>query len=192
MLTGNSQKKAKKWFKKLLAIKNGHDIKVNIFEDGEGDPPLDKYSDLALIEGRQADEHRATAADEWFRELEKYIRPHLRIEKLPKGHIPPKIAILDTGVDLEHSSIMACCENFLGIKSFTDSDPQDYHGHGTFTASLILKVVPQVHLYVAKVAERRLLPFKHNIADVSNLEARSMDALNNSELGYSLGNRKES
>lgn len=103
------------------------------------------------------------------------MHPHVILKNAPKDHSPPKIAILDTGVDERHSAIIACLENFKGPKSFTDGETQDYHDHGTFIASLILKVVPQVHLYVAKVAEKRLLPLVHSVADVSNPETTYAD-----------------
>jgi hypothetical protein len=109
---------------------------------------------------------RITTAKEWFKDLERYVRPHMQVKIPPSGYHAPKIAILDTGLDEDHPAIMACFENVLKLKSFTDGNTRDFHGHGTFIASLILKVAPQSHLYIAKVTERRQLPLKHDIAKV--------------------------
>jgi subtilisin family serine protease len=90
----------------------------------------------------------------------------MQVKSPPSDYHAPKIAILDTGLDQDHPAIMACVENFRQLRSFTDGETRDFHGHGTFIASLILKVAPQSHLYIAKVAERRLLPLNNCIAGV--------------------------
>lgn len=85
---------------------------------------------------------------------------------------PIKIAVLDTGVDVTHSFIKGAMKKPQRIKttrSFVDGvkDTQDSHGHGTHVAALLLKVAPDAHLYIARVASGGKIPAHHNIADVS-------------------------
>ncbi|KAL7910879.1 pfs domain-containing protein [Trichoderma velutinum] len=71
-----------------------------------------------------------------------------------------KIAILDTGIDIEHLYIDARRENIKGIYNWLSEDEPadvrvatDMSGHGTFAASLILDYAPDAQLYVAKIAD---------------------------------------
>ena len=72
------------------------------------------------------------------------------------------MALLDTGLDVYHSDIRA--EHRRGrvkdIRSWVDSkrgekssEEGDEAGHGTFIASLILDLAPNVELYIARVAK---------------------------------------
>lgn len=72
-----------------------------------------------------------------------------------------KIAILDTGIDLNHPDWNA---RSIHHRSFIDSSAQDYHGHGTQCAGLAaghpvdtevprFSAAPEADLYVAKVLE---------------------------------------
>ncbi|KAH7025646.1 uncharacterized protein B0I36DRAFT_293233 [Microdochium trichocladiopsis] len=79
---------------------------------------------------------------------------------LPTSRV--KIAILDTGVDLNHFDIQA---NFDRIKARMDfvrggSDRQsqntsDLNGHGTFVTDLVLQYARDADIYVAKIADKR-------------------------------------
>lgn len=94
----------------------------------------------------------------------------------PSWSGPVKIAILDTGIDLEHPDFekraprrtvkgrkMAGSE-FLGEKTqrarikacrnFVDDsdDVTDYVGHGTAIAGLIMSIAPRAELYIAKTS----------------------------------------
>lgn len=98
----------------------------------------------------------------------------------PQGYVrdkyqPIKIAVLDTGIDLKHSSIRAAKKQnrLKTLKSFVKGDESvgDSHGHGTHVAALLLKVAPDSQLYIAKVASSGKIPADHNIAEVSNCPA---------------------
>jgi subtilisin family serine protease len=90
-------------------------------------------------------------------------------------HKPPhsfedavKIAVLDTGIDLNHPTIKGAVNmrRIKTSKSFVKDDktPQDENGHGTHVASLILKVAPESELYVGKIARNENIPSDHDIA----------------------------
>ncbi|KAK4063328.1 uncharacterized protein Triagg1_9479 [Trichoderma aggressivum f. europaeum] len=85
---------------------------------------------------------------------------------IPQSSILPniKIAILDTGVDVQHPYIDARFENIQGRYNWLSEDGPanvrvvtDMSGHGTFAASLILDYAPDAQLFVAKIAEKELL-----------------------------------
>lgn len=82
-----------------------------------------------------------------------------------------KIAVLDTGVDSTHNSIKAAKKGkrITILQSYVDGDSssEDSCGHGTHVATLLLKVAPEAHLYIAKVASGNKIPPNHKIADVS-------------------------
>ncbi|KAL6692070.1 hypothetical protein J3F84DRAFT_397291 [Trichoderma pleuroticola] len=71
-----------------------------------------------------------------------------------------KIAILDTGIDIQHPNIDARLENIGDRYNWLIDDETanvrvatDMSGHGTFAASLILDYAPDAQLFVAKIAE---------------------------------------
>jgi len=75
-----------------------------------------------------------------------------------------RIAILDTGVDITHPQIHAAQFRIKGyFSTSTDISPefvsnslelvQDYHGHGTHGASVLLRTAPDAAIYVAKVTD---------------------------------------
>jgi subtilisin family serine protease len=85
---------------------------------------------------------------------------------------PVKIAILDTGIDLDHPDFNKRAkrrskvaaeqlpektqkERIMGCKNFTDGpedDVTDDVGHGTHIAGLIMAIAPRAELYIAKVS----------------------------------------
>ncbi|RSM12539.1 hypothetical protein CEP52_002365 [Fusarium oligoseptatum] len=70
---------------------------------------------------------------------------------------PVKIAVLDTGIDRDHFVFEAREDNLKGKKNcYNESQKNvpDTHGHGTFTASLILDYAPDASLYVIKIADK--------------------------------------
>lgn len=84
-----------------------------------------------------------------------------------------KIAILDTGIDCGHYCFEAYRENIRGtFNSYNErlrKNVQDLHGHGTSTASLILKYAPDAELYIIKIAEKQnARPDAEIVANVSN------------------------
>lgn len=72
----------------------------------------------------------------------------------------PKIAILDSGLDMNHSMIRAQKRRILKQKSFLNGDisTSDDHGHGTFIANLLFDVAPHACLIIARVTKGPHLP----------------------------------
>jgi hypothetical protein len=71
-----------------------------------------------------------------------------------------RIAILDTGLDMNHPYIKAREDRIKDIRSWVnDLDGKqewktgDASGHGTHVASLLLDVAPDCDIYIARIAE---------------------------------------
>ncbi|KAL8346295.1 hypothetical protein RB598_000278 [Gaeumannomyces tritici] len=68
---------------------------------------------------------------------------------------PVRIAVLDTGLDLDHEGIMA--ERIVQKRNWVDpnrrDDIEDHDGHGTFVAGLLLEYAPDAELCVGKVCD---------------------------------------
>lgn len=78
------------------------------------------------------------------------------------NHVSPvRIAVLDTGVDLNHPDIEARLEQIKGKYNWVDEGSKgqvhDRNGHGTCTTGLLLDFAPNAEIYVAKVAEMKLV-----------------------------------
>ncbi|KAJ4198817.1 hypothetical protein NW767_008808 [Fusarium falciforme] len=105
-------------------------------------------------------EHSAIETDKYIRwkseygqVYKKFVSNHL--QDLPSQ--PVKIAVLDTGIDRDHFVFEAREENLKGKKNcYNESQKNvpDTHGHGTFTANLILDYAPDASLYVIKIADK--------------------------------------
>ncbi|KAK8131669.1 hypothetical protein PG984_008107 [Apiospora sp. TS-2023a] len=71
---------------------------------------------------------------------------------------PVKIAVLDTGVDLNHPDILACAEKIKAKRNWlrdgANTTVPDLDGHGTFVTSLLLDFAPDADIYIAKIADR--------------------------------------
>ncbi|VUC35622.1 unnamed protein product [Clonostachys rosea] len=90
---------------------------------------------------------------EYGKVYKKFISDHLQ----GSSSQPVKIAVLDTGIDRDHFVFEAREDNIKGKRNcFNPSQRNvpDAHGHGTFTASLILDYAPDASLYVIKVADK--------------------------------------
>lgn len=77
-----------------------------------------------------------------------------------------KVAILDTGIDINHPEIFGD-ERVKGRKSWTGtSADEDASGHGTHIASTVLSLTSNVDVYIAKVTETNVLEDTDRISDV--------------------------
>jgi len=69
-----------------------------------------------------------------------------------------KIAVLDTGVDLNHPDIRACTDIIKAklnwLRDGANTTVPDLDGHGTFVTSLLLDYAPDADIYIAKIANR--------------------------------------
>jgi hypothetical protein len=113
-------------------------------------------------------QERAAHADNWFKLYRANVRPLL--PRLSNSSKRVKIAILDTGIDLEEDVVSSHHQRILKNESFLvdDSSTEDLDGHGTHTAGLILRVAPNAALYVARIAKSQKLLNKISIINVSS------------------------
>jgi subtilisin family serine protease len=99
-------------------------------------------------------------------------------EEGPKAKLHIKVAVLDTSINLKHFDFKGQYKTgqIKSVRSWVDraggaEDPKagDISGHGTFIASLLLNLGPQINLYVAQVSKSK--DFKkgtsENITNVS-------------------------
>lgn len=103
------------------------------------------------------------AQTSWFGRLENTQRLVAQGRKLGGHKI--KIAILDTGIDIDHYQFHTRSWNDLSYglyrerikhcRSFVlgESADQDMLGHGTHSAALLLMLAPKAYIYVGKVVE---------------------------------------
>lgn len=113
----------------------------------------------------------------WLDDFEKINEKHLRRHITGDSNIV-KIAVLDTGLCDDAPMI-----NYSGTRSnihwkdFSSeaSKPMDEDGHGTHIATLLSRLVPQAHIYVARVATTQdyLPSASNNIVEVCH------EAMNN-------------
>ncbi|KAK6603922.1 extracellular alkaline serine protease [Botrytis cinerea] len=83
---------------------------------------------------------------------------------------PVRIAVLDTGYD-DRAIFTFQQDNQHRLKGWKDwvdqsDQPKDFHGHGTHLVSLVMKIAPKAHLYIARVAKSPsdLLTSSENVA----------------------------
>lgn len=83
---------------------------------------------------------------------------------------PVRIAVLDTGYD-DRAIFTFQQDNQHRLKGWKDwvdqsDQPKDFHGHGTHLVSLVMKIAPKAHMYIARVAKSPsdLLTSSENVA----------------------------
>ncbi|KAK4076881.1 hypothetical protein Purlil1_12536 [Purpureocillium lilacinum] len=140
---------------------------------GPTSQPLEEFTSSELEEGfelfgdeeeLEPDKDRSKASDSWIKNVKNIIDD--RIGKLAHLSSPRrvKVALLDTGIDLKHAYFDGeyPCGRIKSVRSWVDgkegAEEQqggDESGHGTFIASLLLSLGPNVDLYVARVSKSR-------------------------------------
>lgn len=104
---------------------------------------------------------RSKWADRWFQILQCTVHSVIG-EHRKNSQKRVTIAILDTGIDISHPQIEEVQFRINGyFSNSTDIPPksvsnslelvQDYHGHGTHGASVLLRTAPDAAIFVAKV-----------------------------------------
>lgn len=90
-----------------------------------------------------------------------------------KFSTPVRIAVLDTGYD-DDATFFFDQDHQPRLKGWKDwvdqsDQPADCHGHGTHLVSLVMKIAPEAHMYIARVAKSPgdLLTSSENVAKVS-------------------------
>lgn len=73
-----------------------------------------------------------------------------------------KVAILDSGIDTQHTDIDALSDRIKSIRSWVDGKAGvedwsggDVSGHGTHVSGIILDLAPDVDIYVARITKTR-------------------------------------
>ncbi|KAJ5494665.1 Peptidase S8/S53 subtilisin/kexin/sedolisin [Penicillium fimorum] len=91
----------------------------------------------------------------WRQEFKRVYDNHTT--QPPKDRV--KIAILDTGIDHTHPDVDASIEQVKGVYNWMNEKLvkriDDYNGHGTFIAGLLLEYSPDADLYISKVSDGR-------------------------------------
>ncbi|KAL7964446.1 hypothetical protein HDV63DRAFT_271226 [Trichoderma sp. SZMC 28014] len=93
-----------------------------------------------------------TESDTWFTQLKN--ETHTLMDSVKGGEV--KIAILDTGIDLQHPLLSKRilsknCRDFVN----NSNDMCDEVGHGTHTAYLLAKTAPQAEIFCGRVWKAR-------------------------------------
>ncbi|KAL7936385.1 hypothetical protein V8C35DRAFT_320762 [Trichoderma chlorosporum] len=109
-------------------------------------------------------------SQQWMRNflssIDHYVKPPSTIDAECGTFEPVRIAILDSGFDREHFSLVddkgQLHAQIKGMRNFvhpttTPDDVQDEVGHGTHGLGLLLKVATCAEIYVAKIANQETL-----------------------------------
>ncbi|RSM12516.1 hypothetical protein CEP52_002373 [Fusarium oligoseptatum] len=110
----------------------------------------------------EANQSDRRTAREYLDDLRESIGRHIKPLKdyPPHKRNPIKIAIIDSGVDLNDPSIRARKCQIRGMRNWTNDQLDecvDECGHGTHVTRLILETAPGVEVYIAKVSARKKL-----------------------------------
>jgi subtilisin family serine protease len=110
--------------------------------------------------------HRDMLSDAWFRRLRNVVFPVLPTNRRAEDRV--KIAILDSGIDLNENSIFVK-RNQIKYQSFLPNEEgiEDLIGHGTHCAALLLRVAPNSDIYVARITSSGSLDTTDSIENVT-------------------------
>jgi subtilisin family serine protease len=108
-------------------------------------------------------------SEKWFERLQDLV--HKLLPHPPTDTRRVKIAILDSGVDLTHPTIVCNKQRIMAKRSFLMQDSpreqaKDMIGHGTHILGLLLKVAPYADIYVARITKSHEFDEFQSIADV--------------------------
>ncbi|KAL1604742.1 hypothetical protein SLS60_004282 [Paraconiothyrium brasiliense] len=116
-------------------------------------------SGFSLFDDFQPEEQMSVAlaqrTDSWFEKFQRLT------DTIDEGKCPPiKVAILDTGIDLQHNDIVACAERIRDVRSWADGShgvqdwaSGDQHGHGTHVAGILMDCAAEADIYIAKITQ---------------------------------------
>jgi hypothetical protein len=116
---------------------------------------------------------RTRRAEGFFQKFEQF---HQRVKKPLRNGVRVKIAVLDTGVDLEQLEIQLdeakrTRDPIIALRSFIEPEAEhgykDTCGHGTHVMEILLKLAPEADFYIAKIAHGLETDEVDHIAEVS-------------------------
>ncbi|KAL1596526.1 hypothetical protein SLS60_009173 [Paraconiothyrium brasiliense] len=143
--------------KRTQAVVHEHNSYKRIRVTGSSDLRGQFFDDITPSEGYTRTQLDAYA--DWKAEFrgvyDKFITK--KVGSSPSGS-PVKIAVLDTGTNLDHPLLEAYEDQIKKCHSWTGTgssdDVTDHLGHGTHVAGLLLYYCPHAELYIAKVADK--------------------------------------
>lgn len=115
----------------------------------------------AISTGTALTNDTSTGPDEYIKKLQERRAFLLRGRKR-ENYEPVKIAILDSGINPKHPS----SKYIKGYKDFVSASQEyvDCTGHGTDGVLIVNAIIPEAHVYVARV-------FEEEPTDVETLSA---------------------
>lgn len=120
---------------------------------------------MKTLIGLRLNAHRKKkATDKWFSMFKDLVLPMFPEKRQQR---PVKIAVLDTGIDLNNPAISLDRGKIKDKRNFVpNEDWTDHVGHGTQVTSLLLRMAYNAHIYVARVAQGSKLDDPNYIAEV--------------------------
>ncbi|KAK2593621.1 hypothetical protein QQS21_008669 [Conoideocrella luteorostrata] len=137
----------------LLAMLGPQATFKDLEQELSGVTPLaDVIFDESTVKTLEQSPLMNTESDKWFTQLKQ--ETHTLMRSLKCGEV--KIAILDTGIDLQHPLLSERvpsknCRDFVK----NTGDMCDEVGHGTHTAYLLAKTAPQAEIFCGRVWKAR-------------------------------------
>jgi len=115
---------------------------------------------------------RTRHAEGFFQKFEEFYQ---RVRKPLRNGLRAKIAVLDTGVDLEQlvqlGEIKRTRNPIIDMRSFIEPEAEhglkDTCGHGTHVMEILLRLAPEADFYIAKIAHGLDVDEVDHIAKVS-------------------------
>ncbi|KAI6496757.1 hypothetical protein MCOR11_004819 [Pyricularia oryzae] len=123
-------------------------------------PSSATFFDDVATDGRSVGRYR-----EWKQDYEKAYKNLLKLLQRNPDLTPVRIAVLDTGLDLNHPTVQASPPT--GRRNFLTGDENvyDQDGHGTFVTGLLMDYAPHAEIFVGKISEGNVVAGTDIIAD---------------------------